>query len=153
MAVKKDRKKLPPDLIPFCSFNPADPEAEFFLDQKKPIPTPSRTEVKSRVPVDFGSFLLTPHYVKFQIETGASLVTDYDHYDLLKEDIDWLTDYNNKTQSKYQLTELQLENLIDCFEKESFKVTGQVIDPSSISLLFFVECNFSLHFIMIFSSY
>jgi hypothetical protein len=134
--LKKDRKRVPPDLVPFCSFSRADPEAEFFLDERKPIPTPSRTEVKSRVPVDFGSFSLPQHYVKFQIETGAKLITDYDHYDLLKEDLDWLTDYNSKLQFKHQLTELQLENLIDCFEKESFKVTGHVIDPSNHSLPF-----------------
>ena len=64
-------------------------------------------------------------YIKFHQATPASLYSAYDHYDLLHEDVEWMSNYNTNhaTSTDNKLTEDQLEALIDLFEKDAGVIT------------------------------
>ena len=67
------------------------------------------------------------NYIKFHQATPASLYSAYDHYDLLYEDVEWLTNHNNNTNNTstadHKLTQDSMENLIDLFEKDAGVIT------------------------------
>ena len=74
------------------------------------------------------------HYIKFHLSTPASLYSAYDHYDLLQDDVDWLTAFNAEQERQRSstdasappapsLSEESMGALLDLFEKDAGVIT------------------------------
>eukprot|EP00954_Amorphochlora_amoebiformis_P011200 876701-Amorphochlora_amoeboformis.AAC.1 len=92
------------------------------VDKKKTfIPTP-QTRKASGLDVK-KDFKQPVNYIHFTNCTGAKVITDYDQYDLLHEDVEWMNEYNKNSKDRYPLNEDAMEALIDLFEKQAWLVT------------------------------
>lgn len=75
------------------------------------------------------------------IASGSGIITEYDNYDLLHEDLEWFKEYMASYEAEDDHptpTDDTMEKLIDMFEKETGKLTRNV--PSSFAFRTVQSC-------------
>lgn len=102
---------------------------------KKPaIPIPPIYEVADYATQVYVPWRPPEHYIKFFTNIGADILTEFDYYELQKEDIEWLnafTEAQAKSRAAGRVPDKRdMEKSIELFERESFEI-AKGMDPTA----------------------
>jgi len=92
------------------------------------IPTPPiHIDLDYHKRFEYGRFVQPTSYIKSHQTPGTGLINQLDRYDLLMEDLEWLSAYNAAAEAKRPpgptMSEDDLERMLDLFEKEAGRIT------------------------------